>query len=53
MSINLREGDNDRLLMVSINCISLVVSLEDLYYKRIDRKHATLSHNYTHTKKKK
>ena len=29
------------------------LSLEDLYYKRINRKHTTLSHNYTHTMKKK
>ena len=39
--IDLNSADKDYL------------SLEDLYYKRIDRKHTTLSHNYTHTKKKK
>ena len=32
---------------------ALFLSLEDLYYKRIDRKQTTISHNYTHTKKKK
>ena len=31
----------------------MLLSLEDLYYKRIDKKHTTLSHNYTHTKKNK
>ena len=40
-------------LVRSLDCDTRDMSLEDLYYKRFDRKQTTLSHNYTHTKKKK
>ena len=39
--------------MFAIVICLMLLSLEDLYYKRIDRKQTTLSHNYTHIKKKK